>query len=207
MDDGGNLCDGSYIYFGPTAVRYNGGDLLGMPMSVLTLSPVFLVVAFVALQLGRGFEIQLAVLGFGQMLDIVLNKTLKHVVHEARPTEFCANHGSGMPSHHSEFMFFFATWCSLFLANRVTCDRMLRLLINAVLLIWPIAVAVSRVYLTCHTVRQVVAGALVGSGFGALYYAVSDALVLRRRPLVRNLLLGQQQVVGGERESHNGKER
>ncbi|KAG5187857.1 phosphatidic acid phosphatase type 2/haloperoxidase [Tribonema minus] len=159
----------------------------------------FLVVAFVALQLGRGFEIQLAVLGFGQMLDIVLNKTLKHVVHEARPTEFCANHGSGMPSHHSEFMFFFATWCSLFLANR--------LLINAVLLIWPIAVAVSRVYLTCHTVRQVVAGALVGSGFGALYYVVSDALVLRKRPLVRNLLLAQQQVVGGERESHNGKER
>jgi hypothetical protein len=56
-----------YKYLGLTVVRYTDGDHLGQLLSLITLSPVFLAVAYATLLLGRGGELQIVLLCVGQV--------------------------------------------------------------------------------------------------------------------------------------------
>jgi hypothetical protein len=56
-----------YKYLGLTVVRYADGDLLGQLLSLITLSPVFLAVAYFTLLLGRGGELQIVLLCVGHV--------------------------------------------------------------------------------------------------------------------------------------------
>lgn len=79
--------------------------------------------------------------------------------------------GYGMPSSHAQFMGFFATYVILWtLRNCKKTSLLLRLARSFVVLGTAGAVCVSRIYLTYHTVEQVVIGFLIGFGSGLAWY-------------------------------------
>ncbi len=62
-------------------------------------------------------EIQIAIFMLGQILDEALNLTLKSLIKEHRPDSHVIHSDGdyGMPSAHSQFSFFFATYFTLFI--------------------------------------------------------------------------------------------
>jgi membrane-associated phospholipid phosphatase len=92
-------------------------------------------------------------------LSILLNTALKIVVNDRRPTENCGEN-YGWPSGHSQFASFLGTYLLL----NVNSDI-------------PILIAVttgvsytmySRLYMGCHTLFQVISGAVFGIVLGYL---------------------------------------
>lgn len=148
------------------------------------------------------------------MLNELLNKLLKYTIREPRPvsrdhayTEY------GMPSNHSQFMSFFATYVLLFVFIRLPpfnqnafLERFWRLLLISGTWLVSLLVCYSRVYLQYHSWAQVLVGILIGLGTGALWFAftqlclsplvfprvvgwrVSELLLLRDTTLIPNLL-------------------
>jgi hypothetical protein len=69
-----------YKYLGLTVVRYTDGDHLGQLLSLITLSPVFLAVAYATLLLGRGGELQIVILCVGQVSELTSLSPLECVL-------------------------------------------------------------------------------------------------------------------------------
>lgn len=85
--------------------------------------------------------------------------------------------GYGMPSSHSQFMGFFAAYAVLYIKYRIVeTDWSLKKARMTLVLATSIAVCVSRVYLTYHTVEQVLVGASLGTAFGALWFITFSQL-------------------------------
>ena len=91
--------------------------------------------------------------------------------------------GHGMPSAHTQFIFFFVTFLTaLMVVKWRSKSRIVSGIQIAVL--WTIAVyvAIGRVFLKYHSSSQVVVGAMVGSLLGAMWFVVynkSQGLFLR----------------------------
>ncbi|XP_006154022.1 dolichyldiphosphatase 1 isoform X3 [Tupaia chinensis] len=96
-------------------------DISGHLLAYLSLSPVFVIVGFVTLII---FKRELHTISFlgGLGLNEGVNWLLKHVIQEPRP---CGGPHSavgtkyGMPSSHSQFMWFFSVYSFLFLYLRM----------------------------------------------------------------------------------------
>lgn len=81
-----------------------------MPLSLITLAPPFLLVAYITLLLVRR-ELTILTSFVGQLACEGLNLGLKRIFKHGRPTDFLGT-GYGMPSSHSQFMgYFMAFWC------------------------------------------------------------------------------------------------
>lgn len=86
----------------------------------------------------------------------------------------------GFPSGHSQTMAFFAIFWTLYIldtnSNKNSADTILK-----ILAIWLItlSVAISRIHVKCHTVVQVVAGLMIGIGFGYGYYKLVKKEILK----------------------------
>ncbi|KAJ1839236.1 hypothetical protein LPJ70_005139, partial [Coemansia sp. RSA 2708] len=103
----------------------------------------------------------------GQLLNELLNLIIKLIIREPRPHEHLGD-GYGMPSSHAQFMGFFVVYVVVYLETRVVMHQVHRRVVQAGSLVLGGLVLISRVYLGYHTVRQVLAGAIVGAGTGAV---------------------------------------
>ncbi|CBJ28335.1 dolichyldiphosphatase [Ectocarpus siliculosus] len=175
-------CDEDYAYLSLTVARYAKEDALGKYMALLTLSPIYLAVAYMTLVVVRR-DLQVFVLAVGHLVDLVVNKALKTWIAEARPPG-CINTGHGMPSNHSQYMFFFASFVSLYLWGRVSFSAEAKVGLTSVLAGWAASVAYSRMCLQCHTLKQVAVGAAVGTTTGGLWYLLYSKVLLPLLPRV-----------------------
>lgn len=124
-------------------------------------------------------------LAAGQVCNNIINYILKRIVKHDRPSNLyryvqypkLAN-DYGMPSAHSQFMGFFATFVFLrilFQFKNIESTS-LKLFYGAALYGAAFMTGVSRIYLLYHEVDQVVIGIFVGCVLGAAYFiAVSLA--------------------------------
>ncbi|KAF9934363.1 hypothetical protein BGZ67_003872 [Mortierella alpina] len=91
-----------------THVQYAGTDIYSKIFAHLTLSPLAITCGYIAVVLTTRDLTPLLML-VGQLLNECTNAVLKRLVKQARPTEYLGD-GYGMPSSHSQFMAYFATY-------------------------------------------------------------------------------------------------
>ncbi|KAK6511556.1 hypothetical protein TWF481_000471 [Arthrobotrys musiformis] len=146
-----------------THVSYDPSDPISLVAAYLSLAPQALMAIYAVLIFSHR-ELEIILAFAGQLGNEAINYVLKRVIKEARPTNLKGK-GYGMPSSHTQFMFFFATYISLWIAVR---NKFLPKPVKSLLLLslpaLAVGVAWARVYLHYHTVKQV----LVGSGAGVV---------------------------------------
>jgi len=193
-----------------TYVEYPRDDAFGKFMAILALAPLWVGSAFTGLIL-RCRDLHTIAFFIGVLLNEGLNMTLKYVIREPRPAvrsnyyvEF------GMPSSHSQFMFFFTTYTVLFLLKRLhhnsPLEKVVRGVVIALCSIVTALVCYGRIYLLYHTISQVVIGALIGALYGIVWFLfvhvilspyvfprivswkISELLLIRDTSLIPNIL-------------------
>ncbi|XP_069948905.1 dolichyldiphosphatase 1 [Cherax quadricarinatus] len=176
--------------FSLTYVEYPNGDTIGKILAISSLTPIAIIVGFITLILFRR-DLHTIMFFIGALLNEGLNLVLKSVIAEPRPvlrgglyTEY------GMPSSHSQMMWFFAVYSVLFLIFR------LRHISNSMMeLLWKVMVAVglvtaasvvmfSRVYLLYHSWSQVLWGALVGVLLGCSWFMLTHLVLTPLFPVI-----------------------
>jgi dolichyldiphosphatase len=170
----------AYRPFSYTHVVYVEGDRLGWALSGAALLPIFIVVAYATLIASRRDLATVAML-IGQLANEGLNFVLKRHFKEERPTDlhpFAPRYG--MPSNHSQFMGFLAAYAALWCLRNWRVAVRWRLAAAAAVQLMAAIVAVSRIYLRYHSIRQVAVGLAVGAAAGATWYVVVE-LLLRPR--------------------------
>lgn len=140
------------------------------------------------------------------LLNEVANQLLKHAIKEPRPM---LREGEkmwspyGMPSAHSQFMWFLCVFAVLWLERRVILRERFpvaaSLVKRAEQLGWVALASVvcyGRIYLRYHTATQVLVGAGVGAALGAVWFALCHWLLvphlfpmIERWPVARMLLI------------------
>ncbi|KAF9327338.1 hypothetical protein BG006_009330 [Podila minutissima] len=125
-----------------THVQFSDDDLASKIFAHLTLSPLAITCGYIAVILTTRDLTPILMLA-GQALNECVNFVLKRLVKQARPTEYLGD-GYGMPSSHSQFMAFFATYLTILMYRSV--------------------------HLFYHTWQQVVAGTICGCLFATGYF-------------------------------------
>lgn len=166
---------------GLTHVRYNRGDPFGVFMAWMSLLPVFL--AFGCFPTHMLYRRNLRTIFFmlGMLLNDGINQVIKRSIRQPRPwtceaLETC--HSFGMPSAHTQFMCFFATFVTLLAVRKLKFTDNFWFFLTG-FISWPLAffVGMSRVYLGYHSLHQVYAGGCLGTVLGALwFYTVTEIL-------------------------------
>jgi dolichyldiphosphatase len=130
--------------------------------------------------------------------------------------------GYGMPSSHAQFITFFSVSVTLFLLVRhrptphppnsphTPLSMPVRLALSAGVLAGAALVALSRVYLTYHTPKQVAVGALAGATYAVAWFLATETLLRRSGLLdwildsevvrlfrVRDLIVSEDLAEGG----------
>nr|XP_053630448.1 dolichyldiphosphatase 1-like [Cherax quadricarinatus] len=136
----------------------DGGDTIGKILAISSLTPIAIIVGFITLILFRR-DLHTIMFFIGALLNEGLNLVLKSVIAEPRPvlrgglyTEY------GMPSSHSQMMWFFAVYSVLFL--------------------------IFRVYLLYHSWSQVLWGALVGVLLGCSWFMLTHLVLTPLFPVI-----------------------
>ncbi|KAL4976481.1 phosphatidic acid phosphatase type 2/haloperoxidase [Aspergillus desertorum] len=162
-----------------THVHYNPEDSLSLLSAWLALVPQALCVVYVTL-VWASREVEVGLMFAGQLVCEALNFALKRIIKEERPKQMFGK-GYGMPSSHAQFVAFFAVYLGLFLIfrhapNSANQSIMSRMIASSGITLGAIAVAVSRIYLTYHTARQVLAGCAVGAVFALFWFSFTGLL-------------------------------
>jgi dolichyldiphosphatase len=151
--------------FSLTFVEYSACDILGFPLALISLTPIFVMVVLTTLIIvdrHRKTSIKLLI---GLILNETVNKIMKRLIAQPRPVSDLHTNGYGMPSAHAQFAAF--TFIYLFKTK-----------IQYLVGLWTVLVAVSRVHLQYHTQLQVVIGIVVGSvlstGYSRILAAISQ---------------------------------
>mmetsp|Transcript_16932 Transcript_16932/g.23681 ORF Transcript_16932/g.23681 Transcript_16932/m.23681 type:complete len:189 (+) Transcript_16932:31-597(+) len=140
--------------FSLTYVVYDGGVSGHKVLALITLCPIFLIVAYLTLIYSRR-QIQTIIMLIGQLANEAANSVLKQHIKESRP-EACAHEGYGMPSSHSQFMGFFAAYCLISSIRWENNDFIShKVLGNLSIMSLACLVMYSRVELGYHTFAQV----------------------------------------------------
>ncbi|KAG7477267.1 dolichyldiphosphatase 1 [Megalops cyprinoides] len=169
-----------------THVEYPAGDLTGQVLAYTSLLPIAILVGFVTLIV---FKRELHTISFfgGLILNEGLNWLLKHILREPRPCE--GAHATvtteyGMPSSHSQFIWFFVVYFFLFLylrmhqTNNARCVELLwRHILSIILLGVALSVSYSRVYLMYHSWSQVIYGGVAGSIIGVVWFFITQEVL------------------------------
>ncbi|KAK6541807.1 hypothetical protein TWF694_007588 [Orbilia ellipsospora] len=158
-----------------THVSYDPSDPVSLVAAYLSLIPQGLMIVYTVLIFSNR-ELEIILACAGQLGCEAVNYVLKRVIKEARPINLQGK-GYGMPSSHAQFMFFFATYISLWLAARnKSIPKQLKPLLLIALFALATSIASSRVYLQYHTVKQVLVGVAAGIVIG-LGWFVTTALM------------------------------
>jgi dolichyldiphosphatase len=148
-----------------TFVLYDPSSHLSLLLAFVTFAPILLIWGVgVGLLLRRDIEAAFQLTGL--LLSTAVNMVLKRWVAEHRPLG-SAKLGHGMPSDHTQCMTFVFVYSTIWLWHRVRLHRGLKGAIVVALAALGMIVAYSRVHLGVHSIRQVVAGAMVGGLLGA----------------------------------------
>ncbi|KAG0328590.1 hypothetical protein BG000_000421 [Podila horticola] len=158
-----------------THVQFVQNDILSKLLAYVTLSPLAILCGYAGAIL-TGRDLKAVIMLGGQLLNEVVNQALKRLVKQARPTEYLGD-GYGMPSSHSQFMAYFATYMVILMYRSGSDSNILMAhAVSAIVVVWAILVVYSRVHLYYHTWQQVVAGTVCGCVFAVGYYYVVKAL-------------------------------
>ena len=120
----------------------------------------------------------------GQMSCEAVNFLLKRWIKEERPRQMYGK-GYGMPSSHAQFVAFFSVSLTLFLLIRHAPSPSLthtpfpiwqRGLLSIVACLCAAAVALSRIYLSYHTPKQVLVGCAAGAISAIVWFAITSIL-------------------------------
>mmetsp|Transcript_16933 Transcript_16933/g.23685 ORF Transcript_16933/g.23685 Transcript_16933/m.23685 type:complete len:215 (-) Transcript_16933:187-831(-) len=162
--------------FSLTYVVYDGGVSGHKVLALITLCPIFLIVAYLTLIYSRR-QIQTIIMLIGQLANEAANSVLKQHIKESRP-EACAHEGYGMPSSHSQFMGFFAAYCLISSIRWENNDFIShKVLGNLSIMSLACLVMYSRVELGYHTFAQVYVGGVLGCLFALFWFFLIDAFV------------------------------
>ncbi|KAL4803299.1 hypothetical protein BDV18DRAFT_145596 [Aspergillus unguis] len=162
-----------------THVHYDPEDPVSFVSAWLALVPQALCVVYVTL-VWASREVEVGLMFAGQLVCEALNFALKRIIKEERPKQMFGK-GYGMPSSHAQFVAFFAVYMGLFLLfrhspNPANSSSLTRIVASIVISFGAIAVAISRIYLTYHTIRQVLAGCAVGVVFAVVWFIFTGLL-------------------------------
>ncbi|KAF3902335.1 Dolichyldiphosphatase [Arthrobotrys entomopaga] len=171
-----------------THVSYDPSDPVSLVAAYLSLIPQALMIVYTVLIFSNR-ELEIILACAGQLGCEAVNYILKRVIKEARPTNLKGK-GYGMPSSHTQFMFFFATYISLWLALRNRfLPKHIKLLLLPALFTLATSVASSRVYLHYHTVKQVLVGVAAGVVIGVGWFVTTSLMRSVGGGVVWDLLL------------------
>jgi dolichyldiphosphatase len=173
--------------FSLTYVVYPVGDTFGELFALLSLAPVFIIVALATLLASRR-DLATACFLVGQLGNEVLNWVLKHAVKAVRPASVLGRAWVpqyGWPSNHCQFMGFSAAYVCLWAGSRWRVGSSWRLLTCATALALAALVAASRLYLGYHDREQVGAGLVIGALAGAAWFGLTE---LALRPLFPSIV-------------------
>ncbi|CAO3596855.1 unnamed protein product [Absidia cylindrospora] len=110
----------------------------------------------------------------GQLTNELVNALLKEYFQISRPYDHLGT-GYGMPSSHSQFVWYFTTFGTLYLFNQIKLKSSVwKLASMAAMLTMSSLVCLSRIYLGYHTLGQVIIGSLVGVVFGLIWYMAME---------------------------------
>ncbi|CAH0394355.1 unnamed protein product [Bemisia tabaci] len=180
-----------------TLVEYPQGDWLGKCLAMISLLPFAIGSGFVTLILFRK-DLHTIVFFFGTLLNEVLNVALKHAICEPRPLLRNVNNlynEYGMPSSHSQFIWFFASYMAYFIFLRLhlhsrndSIDPSKEYIGKSVValgcIVLALVVSYSRIYLQYHTWRQVTYGAFTGIFFGSFWFGIVHIFLTPLFPIV-----------------------
>uniref|UniRef100_A0A0K8TNR3 Dolichyldiphosphatase n=1 Tax=Tabanus bromius TaxID=304241 RepID=A0A0K8TNR3_TABBR len=195
-----------------TFVEYPKGDIIGHFLAWVSLAPIAIGVGFVTLIL---FRRDLHTISFflGTLINEITNLILKYWIKEPRPMDRLNIYTEyGMPSSHSQFIWFFSTYVTLFVVirlhhmnNNAPLERAARFLVLLTSWILTALVCISRIYLRYHSWAQVIVGSIVGMLTGGSWFClihivlspmfphivswkISEFLLLRDMTLIPNIL-------------------
>ncbi len=176
-----------------THVEYQEGDTLGKIFAIYSLLPLAIVIVFLTAFFFRR-DLHTFTFGLGVIVNYAANTVLKKYIAEPRPKQRYYKTNSqdrfgfmlcfrsvqfeefGMPSSHSQFMWFCSAYLVLFTLFRLTHTITWKTLSVGLCLGASTLMSYSRVYLQYHTPSQVVWGAVVG-GLGALLWFLVTQLI------------------------------
>jgi len=183
-----------------THVDYPDGDLFAKAMAVLSLSPLVIVVVFVTVFACKR-DLHTFFYGLGVILNGLLNYVLKHTIKEARPSPPMGQSSGyirdstklfeeyGMPSSHSQFMWFVSTYMTLFVFVRLRHQEstLLKAAWCVACLTLSILVAYGRIYLHYHTWSQVAWGSFIGYAMAMLWFFLVHLVLTPLFPWIASL--------------------
>ena len=146
-------------------------NLLGWLLSLITLSPIYIVVMYSTLIVFRR-DLETIQIFLGQVINLALNFILKKLINQPRPQASNLK-DEGMPSNHCQFVAYFSTYFILeFMFRCKSLGIRYRLLYSILLMILLVAVAFSRIYLQYHTLEQTTVGIVTGFFFALLWHYI-----------------------------------
>ncbi|EGZ21725.1 hypothetical protein PHYSODRAFT_313791 [Phytophthora sojae] len=173
-----------------TWVVYDPTDRFGVIMALFTLSPVFVTLMHVTLVIFQR-DLDSVSMFLGQVVSEVINKVLKKTINQQRP-DGARMSGSGMPSAHSQFISFFASYSVAYTYSRLNSHRYLEQCVAIVgCVVLAALTCYSRVRLGYHTKDQVAVGALVGAIVGFTWHLLVSTVSPWLFPLVAQSRLAQ----------------
>jgi dolichyldiphosphatase len=179
--------------FSLTYVVYPAHDKVGQLFALLSLTPVFVIVALTTLLASRR-DLGTAAFLAGQLLNEALNWVLKHTVKAERPASV-GGHAwvpkYGWPSNHSQFMGFAAAYVCLWAAYKWRAGARWRLLTGVAAITLAALVGYSRLYLGYHDVIQVAAGLGIGALAGAAWHGFVEGVLRPQFPAIAATRLAQ----------------
>ncbi|KAF9962052.1 hypothetical protein BGZ65_009799 [Modicella reniformis] len=126
-----------------THVRFAADNIYSKIFAYLTLSPLAITCGYIAVVLATR-DLSVILMFGGQLLNECINFVLKRIVKQARPTAELGD-GYGMPSSHSQFMAYFATYTILLMYRAgASSGNWSQHLISVVVVTWSFLVVYSR---------------------------------------------------------------
>ncbi|XP_047516334.1 dolichyldiphosphatase 1-like [Pieris napi] len=177
-----------------TLVEYPKGDLWGKFFAITSLAPFGIGSGFITLILFRR-DLHTIAFFIGTLLNELMNIILKHIFCEKRPLSRGNLYNEyGMPSSHSQFIWFFSFYVLYFfifrlhhIYNNNVLSIVGKVIIISSCFMLSLIVSIGRVYLEYHTYRQVIYGGIVGFINATLWFGVVHRILTPLFPQVANL--------------------
>ncbi|CAO3617602.1 unnamed protein product [Cunninghamella blakesleeana] len=117
-------------------------------------------------------------MGIGQLVNELVNAILKEYFQIARPYHHLGlGTGYGMPSSHSQFVWYFTTFGTIYLLKHIKLSAPIwKGFYIFAMITMSVMVCQSRVYLGYHTLEQVMVGSSVGVIFGFIWYQLMELI-------------------------------
>lgn len=187
--------------FSLTHVEYPEGDRLGQLLAISSLTPIAIIVGFITLILFRR-DLHTIMFFVGALLNEAINLIMKKIIAEPRPllrkslyTEY------GMPSSHSQMMWFFSSYSILFLIFRLrhinssVLELIWKVVVAMALVAAAIVVSYSRVYLLYHSWSQVMWGAVIGLALGTCWFTLTHLVLTPFFPIVASWRISERLMI------------